>query len=237
VGIQEILKGEHQYIRVDREYGSDTVLIIFSHIGYPAGKFAMSNALANISATKIFINCRDSAWYQQGIEGVSSSIDETVVVLTELLEKIAPARVFTTGMSMGGYAALLFGLKLKCDAVLAFTAEVAVGAEHLRSFTLNKRKVYDYKYRSLANLVWQNSSTKIFGIYGAYDLVDLALLSTIAPAIEKRELFTLHLVSGGHQVTHRLDIPLDCREVVRGRGDRQFRRAQVIHAAFGGHCG
>jgi Flp pilus assembly protein TadD/dienelactone hydrolase len=207
VGIQEILKGEHQYIRVDREYGSDTVLIIFSHIGYPAGKFAMSNALANISATKIFINCRDSAWYQQGIEGVSSSIDETVVVLTELLEKIAPARVFTTGMSMGGYAALLFGLKLKCDAVLAFTAEVAVGAEHLRSFTLNKRKVYDYKYRSLANLVWQNSSTKIFGIYGAYDLVDLALLSTIAPAIEKRELFTLHLVSGGHQVTHRLDIP------------------------------
>lgn len=215
MGIAEILKGEYQYLRVDRNDSSDTVLIIFSHIGYPAGKFAMSNALASIPATKIFVNCRDSAWYQQGVEGISSSIDETVSVLAELLKEINPARVFTTGMSMGGYAALLFGLKLNCDAVLAFTAEVAIGQEHLRSFTLNKCKVYDHKYRSLANLVWQNTSTKIFGVYGAYDLVDVALLSTIAPAVEKRELLKLHLVSGGHQVTHRLDIPAIIAKLLR----------------------
>jgi tetratricopeptide (TPR) repeat protein len=207
VGIQEILKNEQQYIRVDRNTDSDVVLIIFSHVGYPAGKFAMSNALADIQATKIFVNCRDDAWYQQGIEGVAPSVDESVTVLSEVLAELSPAKVFSLGMSMGGYAALLFGLKLKCDAVLTFTAEVVVGQQHLRSYTLNKRKVYDYKYRSLANLVWGNSKTRVFGVYGTYDLSDLALLSNIAPAVERGELFTLHLVSGGHQATHRLHVP------------------------------
>ncbi len=215
------LEGGCNYLKVDRDHSSDNVLIVFSHTGYPARKYAMSNALSATSATKIFVNCQNNSWYQQGLWGVTSSIDETARLLIDILRELNPARVICTGMSMGGYAGILFGLKLGCDSICAFTSELVIGKYYSRSYTMNNVRQYDYKYRSLSNLILQNKTTKVYAIYGVYDLIDLSLLWPVAATIENRELFKTFLVSGGHSVTHRLNIPAIIGQLVIGKSIRR----------------
>ena len=218
---KKVLENKFEYLRADICSQSDTVLIVFSHTGYPAGKFAMSTAFASILVHKIYVNCANNSWYQQGIPEVSSSIDETVDVLREILRMLRPSKVICTGMSMGGYAALLFGLKLECDIICAFTSEITVGNENSRSWTMNKSRGYDYKYRSLSNLILENKQTKIYAIYGSYDLIDLSLLWSITPAIRERNLIKTFFVSGGHTVTYRLNIPSIIEKLIQERNPQR----------------
>lgn len=204
---------QSQFLRIDRCEHSQDVILVFSHIGYPAGKFAMTNALAGVSATRVYVNCHANSWYQRGLPGASSSIDETVAVLQRILDQLSPRRVFTVGMSMGGYAALLFGLKLECDAVLAYTAEVLLGEQYSRSYYMNGLKQYDYKYVCLAPLLRQNRRTKIYLTYGAYDLIDLSLLWTVADTFSN-PLHRVHLASGDHKVTFRFNVALTAQRLL-----------------------
>ena len=197
---------EDQYIRVERHKNSQDVLLVFSHTNYPKGKFAMTNILKNIGVTTIYVNCQKNSWYQQGLEGVSSNIDETVEVLHKIINELRPEKVYCTGMSMGGYAALLFGLLLNVDAILAFTAEILIGEEYARSYYSNDSKKYDYRYKSLGNLIRENKKTQIYGVYGIYDFIDLSLLWTISDQIVGNKKVHIFYTSGNHQVTYRLDI-------------------------------
>ncbi|WP_303830810.1 alpha/beta fold hydrolase [Asticcacaulis taihuensis] len=204
--MQKIMVPESDFLRVEALPEAEWTVIVFSHLNYPAGKFAMSRELQDIRASRIFVNCPSNAWYQQGIPDVAPSIDALVTLLLDIVRQLGGKKLVCIGMSMGGYAALLFGLLLKCEHILAFTAELTLGDAYARSFYANNLKVYDYRYRSLQPLIDANNKTQISAIYGTHDQCDLALLWPIAGLIEARNLFKTYLVAGDHQVTYRLKI-------------------------------
>lgn len=111
--IQSILENQVDYIRIDKFEQSKDVLIIFSHIDYPCGKFAMTNALRDLSVNKIYVNCHDNSWYQEGLKGVTKNIDETVELLAELTNILKMEKVTCIGQSMGGVCCDLVWVKTK----------------------------------------------------------------------------------------------------------------------------
>jgi tetratricopeptide (TPR) repeat protein len=207
ISLEDVFAGKCDYIKIDQYPGASDVLIVFAHLGYPRGKFAMSRLLANARQTRVYVNCHQNSWFQSGLGPYTASVDETAALLKQILAVLNPSRTLCTGMSMGGYGAMLFGLLLECDYILAFTTEITIGAEYSRSYTVNGLKHYDERYRSLSDLVHRNRRTKIFQIYGAYDKIDLSLLWPIAFNIEQRQMLKLFMVAGDHQVPLKLDIP------------------------------
>jgi hypothetical protein len=202
------------YIRIDRHENSKDALIVFSHVGYPAGKFAMTNALSDVPINKIFVNCNENSWYQQGVPGVSKTIDGTTEYLAKLLKDMRIERSATIGMSMGGYASLLFGVKLGCTAALSLTPEILIGEDYGRSLKLNQLKRYDYRYTDLSKLIRENRRTRIYSIHGAYDEIDMSFLWTISDVLEGNEWYRPFFLSGGHTVADKLDLVEICRRLV-----------------------
>jgi len=201
-----MLENKCDYIRIDKSKHSKDAVIVFSHTGYPPGKFAMTNALKSLRTHKIYVNCPDNSWYQEGIKGATQTIDESVQLLSAIIDSLKPSRVICVGMSMGGYAALLFGLKLKCDAIISFTPEIEIGQKHGRSYISNNLKKYDSKYTNLSHLINYNRDTQIYAIYGVYDIIDLSLLWQIEDELVNEKLFKPFFVMGDHRVTLRLDV-------------------------------
>jgi len=69
-----------------------------------------------------FLLLRDETahlYYHQGIAGLGTGIADTAVALQRLVSGLGPRRVVMAGSSMGAYAALLFGLQIGADAVVA----------------------------------------------------------------------------------------------------------------------
>ncbi|MGY9047555.1 hypothetical protein P775_00395 [Puniceibacterium antarcticum] len=181
--VEHFLSGESQMVKVVRKEGSKRALFAFSHVGYPAGKFALSHDLAGIDANVIFLNAPENSWYQCGIGDDAPSIDHLSCHLMEIADTLGVSESYTVGMSMGGYAAVLFGGLLNVDAVLAFTPEITLGLYHSRSWRLNYVRIYDEKYKTVRDILNKDSKTVFNLIYGTYDLTDLALLWPIAEKI------------------------------------------------------
>ena len=200
------------YIRFEK--GTDELILIFSHLNYPAGKFAMSNAMAGETASKLYINCSENSWYQVGIPGYTENISDTIKFLKEIISEINPSKTISFGMSMGGYAAILFGIKLKLDYILAFTSELTLGSKLQRSFYLNNLKTYDPDYKDISRLIVENEDTTIYLFYGAYDIIDLEGLYSIRSGIDNPK-FNINLVSGDHKATLRFNIPLMVTEILK----------------------
>lgn len=204
--IKSILENQVDYIRIDRFEQSKDVLIIFSHVDYPCGKFAMTNALKDLPVNKIYVNCHDNSWYQEGLKGITKNIDETVELLSELINIFKSEKVTCIGQSMGGYAALLFGLKLNCNDIISFAPEIQVGNKHTRSYYLNKIKKYDSKYKDLSYLINNNGRTNIWAVFGVYDLIDLSLLWSIEEVLVNKKTFKTFFCLADHRVTLSLDL-------------------------------
>lgn len=102
---------------------SDTIIISFSgraNIKYTKIRFEFMNFLEkdfkDISR-QFYIDTYSNS-YHNGIEGFSSSIDETVEYLKG--EIAGYKKVIFMGVSQGGYAAILLGSLLSVTAVIAF---------------------------------------------------------------------------------------------------------------------
>lgn len=73
------------------------------------------------NTSKLFIIDKAQNSYHSGIQGITTSIEETVDYLKT---KIAPYKhIYFLGVSAGGYAAILFGSLLKVKAVVAFVPQ------------------------------------------------------------------------------------------------------------------
>jgi hypothetical protein len=87
--------------------------------------------------------------YHKGIEGISTSIDETITYLENEIKSYT--KVIFLGVSSGGYAAILFGSLLNITSVIAFIPQ-----------TIRRDKIVDEKYRDI--LPYINSTTKYYVI-------------------------------------------------------------------------
>lgn len=115
--------------------GSTQTVISFAGLalvpGMPPREFwrSLSGFDVNVLLAKDFKQC----WYQQGLLGLAGTVAET----TELLRRAVPEGQTTTatlGSSAGGYAAILFGVLMGVDKIVAFGPQTLLNSRVFAKF-------------------------------------------------------------------------------------------------------
>jgi acetyl esterase/lipase len=60
-------------------------------------------------------------WFMHGVPGLGTGVDQVVDRLKKLIAAIRPSQVWCVGDSMGGHAAILFGLLLRADRIVSIS--------------------------------------------------------------------------------------------------------------------
>jgi hypothetical protein len=129
-------------------------------------------ALSGQKCNFIFIKDFKQAWYQNGLLGLSSNIDETA----EYLQTIIPANteeLRVIGSSAGGFGAIHLGVRLGAQKILAFGPQTKIGPRVFKQFETvdSVRGNYDFLARNndLQNLFKDrpNFQGEVHVIYGA----------------------------------------------------------------------
>jgi len=156
---------------------SDTLIIAFSFRDTPPHSFSLVKTLAPYSASKLFLNCVHGTWYQEGIPPFGSTVEDTVRGLRNYAKDLGVSTVITMGTSMGGTAAIMYGLQIGAR-VLSFSPEVALRHAHSRSIEhLNNKPASQWD--NLLPLMRSVDASRLEVICGDGDLVDLLQASLI----------------------------------------------------------
>ena len=112
---------------IDTIYPGSPLLVSFGFLGgthLPLFDFfGRSKKLENrfdLKLNRILIRDCASSWYHRGVPGLGTHIDAVAATLRGMICAIRPSRVMTIGQSMGGYAAILFGMLAEADRIIAF---------------------------------------------------------------------------------------------------------------------
>jgi hypothetical protein len=113
------------YCKVVNKGDSKDVLLVFSAIGVPKGKFNGTNALKHYNLNIIYLNC-NRTWYLNGIPGLGDSLESTIAFLKGLIYSFThgQGRLIAYGGSMGGYGAILYACLLNAEIAIATGAEL-----------------------------------------------------------------------------------------------------------------
>ncbi|WP_219136335.1 hypothetical protein [Janthinobacterium sp. UMAB-60] len=114
-------------VLVDRIVPGAPLVIAFGFVSWttrPAfdfyGRLRKLEQVSGQPLNKILVRDSGNAWYHRQIAGLGNHVDETAQALRELVRRIAPSQVTTLGQSMGAYAAVMFGLLLDVQQIVAF---------------------------------------------------------------------------------------------------------------------
>lgn len=151
------------------------VLIAFSSVNTPKGRFKPYKIPKDTKLNIIFVNDRLNSWYIDGIEGISNDANESARILIEYARKIGNGRVVTFGTSMGAYAAILYAILGSADGFMAFGPESVMMKEGSRSRQHFEGELVD-KYSSLDPYIAKSNMPNCIFI-PENDEVDLSSLS------------------------------------------------------------
>lgn len=114
-------------VLVDRIVPGAPLVIAFGFVSWttrPAfdfyGRLRKLEQASGQPLNKILVRDSGNAWYHRRIAGLGNHVDETAQALRELVRRIAPGQVTTVGQSMGAYAAVMYGLLLDAQQIVAF---------------------------------------------------------------------------------------------------------------------
>lgn len=112
---------------IDHVYPGRPLIMTFGYVDWLEppnfdffGRIKKFEALHHTCFNHLFLRDSLNAWYHRGIPGLGSHVDEVAGTLRGLIRSMGVSRVITIGQSMGGYAAIMFGLLLGADQVVAF---------------------------------------------------------------------------------------------------------------------
>jgi len=98
------------------------------------GPFEFVKTLTGKNLHRFYVRDSRNRWYQDGVEGLATGIDAAAAAIRNRLEATPFERIMTVGNSMGGYAAILYGILIGADKVVAFAPQSFIGrqmrAEH-----------------------------------------------------------------------------------------------------------
>jgi SAM-dependent methyltransferase/pyruvate-formate lyase-activating enzyme len=171
-----------------------TLDIAFTHALEPAGSFDFGFLYDGSSKSVLYLNTTDMDYYQNGIPGVTRSIEETVSWIQAIKATFGFEVVRTIGQSMGGYAALVFGDLLEADMVLAISPVIG------REYTLLGKSA-SFRDPSEAILRLKDKAIITFGAFEAIEYLFIAQCLAIG-----MELDDLWLVGNGHASAGSLDL-------------------------------
>lgn len=114
-------------VLVDRIVPGAPLVIAFGFVSWntrPAfdfyGRLRKLEQASGQHLNKILVRDSGNAWYHRRIAGLGSHVDESAQALRELVQRVAPSSITTLGQSMGGYAAVMYGLLLDVQQIVAF---------------------------------------------------------------------------------------------------------------------
>lgn len=112
---------------IDRVYPGRPLILSFGFIDWSRlpnfDFFGRTKKLEMRTGTvfnRILVRDIENAWYHRGVPGLGSHVDEVASALRGLIHSIRPCRVVAIGQSMGGYAAIMFGMLLDVERIVAF---------------------------------------------------------------------------------------------------------------------
>jgi len=155
----------------------------------------------------VFIRDFNQAWYQKGIDNDINTLEKTALYIEKLLLTQQYNRVCFLGNSMGGYAAILFGLKFNIDKVISFAPQTFINRFN-RIFYLDFRwrkqisNIYKQKKKGIYDLktifkLYKNSTTKVEIIYSTKHRLD----KIHAERLKKyNQVHLVPMAKGGHAI-------------------------------------
>jgi predicted 2-oxoglutarate/Fe(II)-dependent dioxygenase YbiX len=108
---------------------SDTLIVLFSGMGWKKSlpTFIFYNFLKSYTNTdKLFLRDVKTRYYLTGIKNSTVDYEETLELYKTLISKKNYKRVIGLGCSAGGYAAILYGLQLNFDKIIAFSPQTVL---------------------------------------------------------------------------------------------------------------
>ena len=105
----------------------------------------------------VFIIDKHQCWYHKGIDGLTTTIDDTVLYLNNTISKGNYDNVLFMGTSAGGYGAILFGSLCKIDTVVAFNPQTILTPTIIANH-INLKNSINTQYINLKNSI--NNKTK-----------------------------------------------------------------------------
>lgn len=108
--------------------GSSTLIVSFGGIRQGLGipVFEFYKILDVFDCDKIFIKDNHQAWYQRGVNKELNNVPKLLNYLQGIINKQAYKKVVFLGNSMGGFGAILFGVLLNVDRIIAFSPQTYI---------------------------------------------------------------------------------------------------------------
>lgn len=114
-------------VLVDQVFPGELLVISFGFVAWDKrpdfdfyGRLKKLEQFSGRHINKILVRDSGNSWYHRTIDGLGAHPDETAASLRALIREIRPSKVVTIGQSMGAYAALMYGLLLEVQQVIAF---------------------------------------------------------------------------------------------------------------------
>ncbi|MEQ1931118.1 MAG: hypothetical protein ABL957_11415 [Parvularculaceae bacterium] len=112
---------------------SSGLLIVFSGFATryrPWEAFHFMGLTRKYAVNRLFLRDPKQAWYHQGIDGVSSCVDETAAFIAGVIAERGIDKTAAIGVSAGGYASLIHGWLLEIDEIHAIAPQSYIDIEN-----------------------------------------------------------------------------------------------------------
>lgn len=144
--------------------GNKNLLVTFGGINKGMGipVFEFYKTIADIRCDKVLIRDLHQTWYQRGVDSKINTLQKLVAELEKIISNSKYESICFVGNSMGGFAAILFGILLEIDNVIAFAPQSFV-SKRLRFWyrdrrwpqqikNINKKEIHEQKILDLNRL-------------------------------------------------------------------------------------
>jgi tetratricopeptide (TPR) repeat protein len=151
---------------------SDKLVVFFSAAHAPS--FNGYRMMQEYAVNKLFIRDPTRSWYGRKIDGFVDGPDELKDEIKKITYKFKSENIIFMGGSMGGYAAILFGVLLEVGSIVAFGPQMILNGK-LPRVPKDGEKL---KYHNLYHLLTKKSPESKVDIWlGTEDLVDVYNIS------------------------------------------------------------
>jgi hypothetical protein len=111
---------------IDRVYPGHPLVVSFGCLDWRQlprfefyGRTKKLEARFGLRFNRILVRDVANAWYHRGVPGLGAHVDAVAATLRSLVRSVRPSEVVAIGQSMGGYAAVMFGMLLGVRKIVA----------------------------------------------------------------------------------------------------------------------
>lgn len=158
--------------------GSKKLIIFFAAQNMKPGKYNFFQMGKEIDENLLFVNDLSNQWYQNGIDSLGETFEETINVIQQWIKHLNIDEVYTLGTSMGGYAAIMYGVHLNAN-ILSFAPEIILKTPYSRSKKKIRAKTKIH-YPNLEEII-KGYTKPITVICGESDVLDIYFAGLLTP--------------------------------------------------------